>query len=106
MHSGILDSGHYTAIIKDKNTGAWMDFNDRAVKYTSKGQLSNEGSYVCFLSKNLKLIIVPIQIGKNFWGGIDFHSLFGVIPSSFNYPLYACRHAVFFSFFSLALIII
>ena len=51
VHSGILDSGHYTAIIKDNNTGAWMNFNDRAVKFSSKGQLSNEGSYVLFYQR-------------------------------------------------------
>ena len=51
IHSGTLNSGHYTAMIKDSNTGAWMDFNDRAVKFCSKDQLSNEGSYVLFYQR-------------------------------------------------------
>ena len=35
----------------DGASGAWMNFNDRAVKFSSKGQLSNEGSYVLFYQR-------------------------------------------------------
>ena len=51
IHSGNLVSGHYTAIIKDFKTGPYLNFNDRAVKFCSRSDLENEGSYVLFYER-------------------------------------------------------
>ena len=51
VHSGNLVSGHYTAIIKDFKTGAYLNFNDRAVKFCSRSDLENESSYVLFYER-------------------------------------------------------
>ena len=41
IHSGNLVSGHYTVIIKDVKTGAYLNFNDRAIKFCSRSDLAN-----------------------------------------------------------------
>ena len=47
-HSGKLDSGHYTAFVRDSVCGVWLHFNDRAVKEITLESLHGSQPYVLF----------------------------------------------------------
>ena len=32
IHLGIADAGHYYSLIRDRQTGQWLEFNDTTVK--------------------------------------------------------------------------
>ena len=45
-HSGILESGHYTANIFSEHQNKWYTFNDEAVYPTSQNMIVSENAYV------------------------------------------------------------
>ena len=51
-HSGMLDQGHYWAVVKDSNTGDWLSCNDKVVLTVPQHSLNNTTSYILFYKKN------------------------------------------------------
>ena len=51
-HSGMLDQGHYWAVVKDSNTGDWLSCNDKVVVTVPQHSLNNTTSYILFYKKN------------------------------------------------------
>ena len=51
-HSGMLDQGHYWAVVKDSNTGDWLSCNDKVVLTVPNRSLNNTTSYILFYEKN------------------------------------------------------
>lgn len=47
-HSGTLDNGHYTAHVKDMNSGRWFHCNDKAVVPRKDFTINNSTSYIIF----------------------------------------------------------
>ena len=47
-HSGMLDQGHYWAVVKDSNTGDWLSCNDKVVLTVPQHSLNNTTSYILF----------------------------------------------------------
>ena len=47
-HSGKLNSGHYTAFVRDSVCGVWLNLNDRAVNETQLKSLHGAQPYVLF----------------------------------------------------------
>ena len=51
-HTGSLDYGHYTAYIKDSDTGSWLFCNDKSVSNCKTTDVNNVSSYVLFFVRS------------------------------------------------------